>query len=163
MNSPKNIGNNESSSDRKLKEQFGNKTPFQVPEGYFEELPGKVLDACKSSDAKTQGVRFLSIGYRRLAVAATILLFVASAITIVFMNNTLEEDALLEYSNSELYQYNINSLLDLEESYLFSLVEDDSLKSIKLLDDELDDVSDDIIIEYLLADNHIEYYINNEY
>lgn len=163
MNSPNNIGNNESGSDRKLKEQFGNKMPFQVPEGYFEEFPGKVLDACKSNDAKTQGFRFLSGGYRRLAVAATILLFVASAITIVFMNNTLEEDALHEYSNSELYQYNINSLLDLEESYLFSWVENDSLKSIKLLDDELEDVSDDVIMEYLLADNHIEYYINNEY
>lgn len=161
MNPPNNIS--ETDSDKTLKEHFGNKMPYEVPDGYFENLPGRVLDACKSKDAKMNKTRFFTGRYKKLAAAAAILLLVTSVITIVFMNKSLDDDSLLEFSNNELYQYNVNNLFDLEEEYLLSWIENDSLGSIKLMNDNLEDISDDVIMDYLLAENYIEYHIINEY
>ena len=84
-------------------------------------------------------------------------------ITLVFTNRNSEEDSYEEFSLLEVYQYNINNLADLEETYLISLIEDESLKTINLMNTDLEGISDEVIMEYLLAENHIEYYIINEY
>lgn len=161
MNPHNNISNPEKGSDKKLKERFGNKMPYDLPDGYFDELSGRMLDACKSKDTTVPGKRFIPGGFKKMLAAAAIVLFTSTLISIVFMNRPREEDPLQEYSVSEMYQ-SINSLVELEDSYLLSWIENDSLKSLKVMDDGIDNISDAAIIDYLLAENHIEYHIINE-
>jgi hypothetical protein len=105
---------------------------------------------------------FLTIGVRRFAAAAAIFLFGAIIITLVFTNRTTNSDNYNEFSMSQIYNYNINNLADLEESYILSLIEDAGMQTIDLMGGDTLEVSDEIIIEYLLAENHIEYHIANE-
>ncbi len=163
MNNTNNIHGNENGSDQRLKDMFGKEIPYRVPEAYFEGLKSRVLETCKSNDTIVSQSTFLSGRYNWLAAAAAILLFAGSVLTIVFMNKQTEDLSLDEYSMSEIYRYSINSLADLEEVSIFSFIEDDSLKTIQFISDETENISDDIIIDYLLAENHIEYHIINEY
>lgn len=157
MNATKHIHDN---TDRKLKDQFGNKMPYEVPDGYFEDLPARTIESIRQ--APEPGFIFRR-GFRRIAAVAAIFIMAALVITMVFtrQSNTIETND--DFSMIEVYQNTINSLADLEEAYLISLIDVESLNSIQLIDDDLESVSDDAIMEYLLAENHVEYRIINDY
>lgn len=158
MNTTKHIHDN--SEDRKLKDQFGNSMPYEVPDGYFEDLPARALESIRQ--APEPGFLFRR-SFRRIAAAAAIFVMAALVITLVFSRRSTTIETNDEFSMIDVYQNTINSLADLEEAYLLSLVDVESLNSIQLINDDLDDVSDEAIMEYLLAENHVEYRIINEY
>ena len=158
MNITKHIHDN--TEDRKLKDQFGNSMPYEVPDGYFKDLPARTLESIRQ--APEPGFLFRP-SFRRIATAAAIIVMAALVITLVFSRRSTTIETNDEFSMIDIYQNTINSLADLEEAYLLSLVDVESLNSIQLINDDLDDVSDEAIMEYLMAENHIEYRIINEY
>ena len=163
MSTTNNIQNDENKSDGKLKDLFGKEMPYQVPDGYFEDLPKQVLESCRQSRQLPDRRLYLQKGFVRIAAAAAVLIMAALMITMVFTQRQSETEDPVEYSMREIYLYNINNLADLEETYLLSLINDDSLYMTDIMGGETPDVSDEIIMEYLLAENHIEYHIINEY
>jgi hypothetical protein len=162
MNPPNKIGKADKGSDKKLKEQFGKEMPFKEPNGYFEELPDQILDACKENDLTSKRSFLRITTLTRIAAAAAILIFATLILTLVFNKYQTNDDLYTDYDAEEVYLYNINSLSDLEESYLLSLIEDTE-GSLYFYEDEMDFVSSDIIVEYLLAENHIEYLALSDY
>ena len=158
MNTTKHIHDN--TEDRKLKDQFGNSMPYEVPDGYFEDLPARALESIRQAPTRSL---FLRSGFRRIAAAAAIFVMAALVITLVFSRRSTTIETNDEFSMIDIYQNTINSLADLEEAYLITLIDVESLNSIQLINDDLDNVSDEAIVDYLLAENHIEYRIINEY
>lgn len=163
MNTTNNIQNDENKSDRKLKDLFGKEMPYRVPDGYFEDLPDQVLESCKQSKQKPDRRIYLQSWFLRIAATAAVLIMAALVITMVFTQRQSETEGTIKYSMNEIYLYNINNLADLEETYLLSLIEFVNLDPVGLLFNKTDSISDEAIMNYLLAENHIEYYIINEY
>ncbi len=163
MSTTNNIQNDENKSDGKLKDLYGKEMPYQVPDGYFEDLPKQVLESCRQSRQQPDRRLYLQKGVLRIVAAAAVLIMAALVITMVFTNRSSVGKSFEEYSISDIYRYNINSLADLEEAYLLTLTDNDSIDMMGLMIPEADSISDEIIIDYLLAENHIEYFIINEY
>jgi hypothetical protein len=150
----------ENGSDSKLKGHFGNANPFEVPEGYFESQPDRIMDKVREIKGKKI---YLQPRIRNLAAAAVILILVTIGSVFLFNGQEDIDESLPDISMSDLYMYNINSLAELEESYLLSLINSDSLDLQVFMAPDTSDINDDIIREYLLAENHIEYLLLNEY
>ena len=160
MEPTNNIHDNGNGQENRLKETFGKKMPYEVPDGYFEHLSEQTLETIRKTPVRSL---FLQRGFRYFAAAAAVFIMAALVITMVFTNRSSGNDNLEEYSLSEIYYYNINSLVELEESYLLSFFAGDSLDIMGIMEVDTDSISDEIIMEYLLAENHIEYHIINEY
>ena len=160
MDPTNNIQNDENKSDRKLKDLFGKEMPYQVPDGYFGSLPGRTLESIRQKPVRSM---FSRRGFKKIAAAAAILIFAAIVATMVFTDRNIDEESADYLSISDIYQYNFNNLADMEETYLLSLIEYDSLDLMSLMFTRTDSISDEAIMDYLLAENHIEYYIINEY
>jgi hypothetical protein len=155
------IQNKKMDADQRLKDIFGNDTPYDVPDGYFDALSARVVDSCKK---KVQNRSlFLHPVFRRVAAAAAVLFLAALVITVVFTNRQTETDAFSDYTLDEVYRFNINNLAEFEEAYLLSLISDDNIDKLLIMEEESSDISDDEIISYLLAENHVEYYAFTDY
>lgn len=155
------IQNKKMDADQQLKDIFGNNTPYDVPDGYFDALSARVVDSCKK---KVQNRSlFLHPVFRRVAAAAAVLFLAALVITVVFTNRQTETDAFTDYTLEEVYRFNINNLAEFEEAYLLSLISDDNIDKLLIMEEESSDISDDDIISYLLAENHVEYYAFTDY
>jgi hypothetical protein len=150
----------ENGDDSKLKAYAGNKLPYDIPETYFEELPGKVLDRIHNVPARQVSMRARMM---QLAAAAAVLVIVALASLHFLFNTETELTPDEAFSIEDIYYYNLDNMAELEDAYLMSYIAEDSISLPKLLEDEVDEISDEDIMEYLLAENHIEYYIINEY
>lgn len=150
----------ENGEDRKLKAYAGKKMPYDVPEGYFEELPATVLARIHDTQKKHPGLRKLMI---RMASAAAVLTLLTLAAVHFLTNNGAEFLPEEAFSVEDIYQYSLDNMAELEDIYLISYIDDHSIDLSDLMKDESDSISDEAIMEYLLAENHIEYYIINEY
>lgn len=155
------IQNKKMDADQRLKDIFGNNTPYDVPDGYFDALSDRVVDSCKKK--KQNRSLFLHPVFRRVVAAAAVLLLAALVITVVFTNRQKETDAFTDYTLEEVYRFNINNLAEFEEAYLLSLISDDNIDKLLIMEEESSDISDDEIISYLLAENHVEYYAFTDY
>lgn len=155
------IQNKKMDADQRLKDIFGNSTPYDVPDGYFDALSARVVDSCKK---KVQNRSlFLHPVFRKVTAAAAVLFLAALVITVVFTNRQTETDAFTDYTLEEVYRFNINNLAEFEEAYLLSLISDDNIDKLLIMEEESSDISDDDIISYLLAENHVEYYAFTDY
>lgn len=122
--------------------------PFKVPENYFEDVSRIIIIA--TTGLQESGIakdgRTLIVWLRPvLVVAASIALFILIGYTAIKIftptakDYDLPEISLQEFSDS--YFYDIDNLF-LEEN-----------ADIPLFYNEIDDISDDDLIEYLLLDN----------
>ncbi len=159
MSANKHIG--QENTDRRLRELFGKDMPYETPEGYFDELPGRIMSSVrKEAGRKRRSIVMMT----RYSVAAAITVLAAISILLVMMNRQqqgVEEP--LTYSVHDVYMTGIDNLSDLEESYLLTMVDEDSLDLGELMSADAGDLEEETIINYLLADNHIEYYFIEEY
>lgn len=147
--------------DKRLIEKFGKEMPFELPESYFENNPDRILNIARMNTGR-KNYFMLNIG-RRIAAAAAILIIAAFALVYMFSYNNEIEVTLTDINDSDVYWHNISSLAELEEYFLISLIDTDSLEIQTLMAPDTADISDEAIIEYLLAENHIEYLILSEY
>jgi hypothetical protein len=162
MTATNKIQKGDEGADSKLKELFENNTPFKVPDGYFDELPERVLNACRKSDSINIHQLYKKPAFWRMTAAAAILIMAAITIIMVYTAKQSETESFTEYTLKDVYQYNFNNLADLEDAYLISLVGDDADEGLFLNDIDDNLLTDEDIIEYLLTENNIEYYTLNE-
>ena len=148
MRTANNKQNKENGTDQRLKDIFGNSTPYDVPDGYFDALSARVVDSCKKKDQVGNRSLFLRPAFRRVASAAAVLFLAALVITVVFTNRQTETDALSDYTLDEAYRFNINNLAEFEDAYLLSLISDDDVDKLLIMEAENIDISDDEIIYY---------------
>lgn len=155
MNPDKNIHD----SEKRLKEAFGKGSPFSTPDGYFEQLPERTMDKIRQSSGKQVRLH----GIRKFAAAASIIVLLGMTALLIFSNRDNNSEEALEYSLQDLYELNISSLLELEDAYILSYSGEElpDMQSLMGVDSLM--LTQDEIREYLLADNHIEYLIINNY
>lgn len=154
MNDSGNI--NGKNGSRQMKEQYGKKMPYEVPENYFDELPGKLMDTVRAHNAVKVHLR---ARLRRIVAAAALIIAAALVLTAVFTGRQSAGPDVDEYSMFDIYEFNFNNLADMEEAYLLSLIGTDSLVFDGLMVSDTTSISDEAIIDYLLAENHVEYNI----
>lgn len=160
MTASKNI--HEDMAEQKLKEAVGKEMPFKVPDGYFDTLPEQMLAKCKESDKVVVRAFYNRPMFRAMAAAAAILI-VAFVINFMLIDAPAETESYTDYTLQEVYEYNFSNLAELEEAYLLSFIEDETIEELFLEETNEVDISDEDIIDYLLAENHIEYLIINDY
>lgn len=160
MTASKNI--HEDMAEQKLMEAVGKEMPFKVPEGYFDTLPEQMLAKCRESD-KVAVRSFISKPLFRAMAAAAAVLIVAFVINFMLIDAPAENEPYSDYTMQEVYEYNFSNLAELEEAYLLSFVEDETMEELFLEEANEVEISDEDIIDYLLAENHIEYLIINDY
>lgn len=150
----------ENGEDSKLRSLAGNKMPYDVPEAYFEGLPGKILDRIHHTPEKHISLRTRFI---QLSAAAAVLILVVLAAVQYLFNTGTEISTEVAYNIEDIYRYNLDNMAELEDAYLMNFVDDQNIVVSNQAGDETNDISDEAIMEYLLAENHIEYHIMNEY
>lgn len=132
--------------------------PYQVPEGYFEDLNAKILE--RTSTVAPESV---VLWYRKpawqMALASVVLLV---AFTFVWFNGApaAEQDYLADVSDEEILIYLANNDLtesEIIENYTF-MDEDFSIESEELLEDiEIEDnMLDDLYLEYEINELSIQ-------
>lgn len=136
--------------------------PFRVPENYFEELPSRIQQRIAGSESKpSRGVigLFQNPGLR-VAASTFLIIGIAAVMFFVFNDNanvqtslTMQEDfgkveeyLLHDMDNSELFQAYLEMTPETEIGYLLS--------------SESPEEQD--VIDYLLEDDLIEYFLIND-
>ncbi len=121
------------------------KSPFKVPENYFDEVTRKIIAAASGYEPETKSVSLYEKIKPYLAVAAVVsgMILIGYAALRLFnpgnMDNVAPQISLQEFSDIYLNEIDINTL---EESYATSLISD-----------EMPDVGKSEIIDYLIQDN----------
>jgi len=83
-------------------------------------------------------------------------------ISIIFLLNRNGIDTIeAGYTIENAYEFSISNLAELEEAYLISLLGDELPDFPEMMNDA-ENLSGDEIIQYLLAENNIEYYSFND-
>lgn len=163
MTTENNIRNDGQSPDKKLKETFGTGKVFTAPDGYFESLPDRIINRVVDKEAPAVISFHERPVFRIIAAAASVLIIVAVAISLYFSPEETEEDIYSEFSTEELYDHSLSHLAELEEEYLLSMMDIEDLEEILSIDLNENTISEEEIIDYLLAENNIEELILNEY
>lgn len=137
----------------KLDDIEKNTRPFEVPEGYFDDLPMKIQSRIETKK-KTNWVRTPT--FRLALSAATMFLIVLG---VVFFNqSTTPEDMLADIPEEELLAY-IN-MTELDEADILAAFQG-SIESIEFEDSAFDDLNledeslDDLLLEYDLTDDYL--------
>jgi|GEM_PF-710472 len=159
MTPTKNI--HEDSEEQKLNEAFGKDMPFKVPEAYFDNLPEQVLANCKASDNTSAHAFYQRPMFRAMPTAAAILI-IAFVITFMMNDTAATSESYSDLTVQEIYEYNFNNLAELEEAFLLSMLEDESIEQLLMNETDEIEISAEDIMDYLLAENHIEYLIIND-
>ncbi|GAB4277747.1 MAG: hypothetical protein Kow0068_00980 [Marinilabiliales bacterium] len=135
------------------------KNPFEVPEGYFETFPDKLLNKINEEQTKKSPFnRIVSIIKPQLKLAAAFLLLAMFAFLITYFITDNQTDNL---TNNNIPESQLNSpeqyIIDyIDNDEIISMINNDTLSS----DDEIDN---ETIVEYLIDnDVDVEYlaYIN---
>ena len=126
-------------------EEISKKSPFKIPENYFEEVTGKIItEAAAEVPEKSSQDKFIRLRpFLAIAASFTLLILLSYSILRIFFSETdkisSHEITMQEYSGSDLYDID---LLTLEETAGFYLVNHDS-----------SDVAKAEIFDYLLYEN----------
>ncbi len=118
------------------------KNPFKVPENYFEEVNKKIILSTKPVKEKSG---FITRLRPALAIAASVALFVLISYTAmkifqpVSKNVDLSEISIQELSESYLYDIDDLTLIENADLSVYS--------------EEVPDISEEVIIDYLLLEN----------
>lgn len=129
---------------------MGKGNSFKVPDGYFEELPSKVISHIAEEKGKKSGV-VISIFKPQMAIAASVLfigLLVASQA--IFNKN---EVTITEYASAEdvFEQFTDEELALLEEDLFLESMMTEVMLEDDIPFEELED--EDAIIHYLMQNN----------
>ncbi len=129
---------------------------FETPEGYFDNLSGKILSACHEADRKQQVPGVPLAPKRALAIAASLLLLVSLTVSLFFMrSDTVSDYAALEDHGVDFEYFSLRDNFDRHEMYDMvlesDLSADEILYELELYDaDDLDDY--DAMMEMLFEE-----------
>ena len=157
MTAKNNIWTDHEKTEERLKKHFGTSSPFSAPEGYFDEFPARMLEKARSIEGKTPVSKSLHPLFRRMAVAASILIIAGLAIVLMLLKQEPATVPAEEFTFMEVYRYNFGNLAELEEAYILSLAGEEASDDIFSVPVDTTGITQEDMIEYLLAENHIEY------
>ena len=157
MTSKNNIRTDLEKAEKNLKLRFGTRSPFSAPDGYFDEFPSRVLEKARSTKGKTRVTGTFRPLFGRMAVAASILILAGLAIVLMLLRQEPANTQAEDYTIMEVYRYNFGNLAELEEAYILSIAGEDVSDDIFSVPADTTGISQEDMIEYLLAENHIEY------
>lgn len=107
--------------------KIGNKDPFKVPEGYFEDLSGAIMDKVNTAQEapRDEGkIRPLNASWRKpLSYAAAIALILIVSLFLLqnrHSNDEIAEDWVQEISLEEIESYVLENLYEFEEDDFLS-------------------------------------------
>lgn len=117
--------------------------PFRVPDQYFEELPGAIMERMKDAKyGQQRGYRLWTSFRPHLAIAATIIVFVIisyASVKLLFSDSTDQE-----FSSLEIAEYIEYYSSDLDEILFYEVLDDIQEQELNAADYE------EVIINYLL-------------
>ena len=157
MTAKNNIRNEHGKGGKDLKDHFGAASPFSAPEGYFDEFPARMLEKVLSEEGKAPAKVSMRPLFRRMAVAASILILVGLAIILMMIRQEPATGPADEFTLMEVYRYNFGNLAELEEAYILSMAGEEASDDIFSVPVDTTGISEEDMIDYLLAENHIEY------
>ena len=136
--------------------------PFKVPENYFEDLPSRIQEKINAKQqVPTRNMKTVLFNPKVLAAASLILILGLASIFIFQLNDPVNN------TSNPLAQEEFNTVSD----YLLTDLDDDELiQAYVEMTDESDngylisteDLDEQEIIDYLLQDDLIEYYLLDE-
>ena len=97
---------------------------FKVPDGYFDNLPGQIMDKIKASEEKPEQPGLWVTIRPQLALAASFVALFMLAYT--GFKLFLPEKSANTLSESEIVATLENEIYDLDESYMIDLIETDN-------------------------------------
>lgn len=122
---------------------------FNVPHGYFEELPAKIKEQCKEDDlykANNGVLRYINL--RSVAAAASVLL-IAVSLLVYNIKDSNQQLALQEFTSEEILDYlDAENVYDMNEEYLIE--ELSSMDNVVMIEESIETVE---IIDYLLEND----------
>ncbi len=136
--------------------------PYAVPQGYFDTLPDRIMERCRLESHRVPGPRTRILHGRIYIPAAAAILLLTAVLSITFLlNRSGIENMETGYTIGNVYEFSISNLAELEEAYLISLLGDEPTDFTAMMSGA-DNLSEDEIIQYLLAENNIDYYSFND-
>ncbi len=143
--------------------KYSGKDSFNIPEKYFDELPGKIMSTVNNTENKKTEIRRNIFRYSLAAAAILLIALLVGGIFIFKEEKQQPEDF--------TFNLNYNDLID-EKSELISMFEEDMIISVLLeettteneiiifdtdfipVDTKENPTEEDAIIEYLLIENY---------
>ena len=163
MDQNKNIKDKVFSEPLKLGTEVPQKNPFKVPDDYFDELSTRIQERMNTQQ-KSAGTPIKTVIFKPgLLAAASFVLILGFASIILYQledssQNTLDPIALEEFST--LSDYIMTNYEDMELMMAYMEMTDETeneylFKTVDLQEEE--------VIEYLLQDDNLDYYLMDEY
>lgn len=141
---------------KKIKlDDISKKTPFEVPEGYFDQLMVDIQDKVTQQEKR----RWVSLPQVRLALAGSFVAILVLVMVFFPQNSTAPsaEQLLAEVSDEELMEYlDLNDISEydlvdgIDADEIDALWESDGLENLELDETDLDDLLIDYEIDNLL-------------
>ena len=122
---------------------------FRVPEGYFEEFPGRMMERITRQEERQQIVHPFRRFFRRpLAVAAAIMVF--AILGYLSIRYLISDGVNQQVSSQEIAEYIEYYASDLDEEFYYEVLDEIDV------DETADQGYDEIVIDYLL-DQGVDY------
>ena len=136
--------------------------PFKVPENYFEDLPSRIQEKINAKqEVPIKSMKTVIFNAKVLAAASLILILGLASIFIFQLNepvnNTTDPIALEEFNTVSDYLITDLDADELMQAYVEMTNESDYSYLISA-----EDLDEQEIIDYLLQDDLIEYYLLDE-
>ena len=136
--------------------------PFKVPENYFDELPSKIqerIDAKRSVPGKTPRVVLYN---PRVLVAASFALIIGLASMLFFLSDNKGVEVTDQVVQEDFTIISDYLLTDLSDDEIIQVFEEwDAYDDYELLIPS-EEPTEQEVIDYLLQEDHIEYYLFEE-
>jgi hypothetical protein len=123
--------------------------PFEIPKGYFDELPSSIQEKCISTTSGFSFFETLKLVFRPNFAIPVVLVIVLAFTAIRYIDNDPIEKVVAEELNID------DHLLNIDESVIIEALASASTK-------EMDTNPENELIKDYLLDNNIEEDLNNE-
>lgn len=113
-------------TEHDLQKMVGNKNPFRVPEGYFDDLTQRIVSSAVNAKCqKSNKARFMTL--RRIASVAACVLFFVVAISFLY-NKMNVGDNMLSAQDMEIERYvgEMNEYAMFDNGDLYACIEDNN-------------------------------------
>lgn len=124
--------------------------PFEVPKGYFDELPLHVQEKCQTNTSDYSVIELLKMIFRPNFAIPVVLVIVLAFAAIRYIDHDPKQKMVAEELSIE------DQLLNIDESVIIEALASVSTKEMEM------DPENEIIKDYLLDNNVEEVNLNNE-
>lgn len=140
--------------EQKFREKWGDKTPFQVPDKYFDSLAGAIQSKTSALKAKPKPVTFIQNMFfspLRYGVAAVLLFITGLFFVFNYLTTNSSDFQLNKITNNSIVEQALISDYS-EEMLIESLIQKENILGQSSDFVNLTNINDDDIIDYLILE-----------